>query len=164
MKKTTLIVVAVVVFAVPVIAVIVERQEKNDMYLALQGAGRITGLTLDRMDAIASEGAKIAGISKSAGREVAIQLARTGKIGGEMFLPIIGSVGKYARLTGKDIKAAGADLAEAFADPVYGAVKLNSKVGFLDARTQTLIRNMSASGNDTDAQRALFEKYNNSLP
>lgn len=138
-------------------------EQLDKLGASLDGIGRRTGLTADGLNRIATNSARVGGISTFEGQDLAAGFAGTGKINGSMIGPLIEQAKIFARVTGQDIPAAGQELAKAFADPAKGADRLNEKMGFLDDVTRQMIQTMAASGNSFGAQSLLLKALTNDI-
>jgi phage-related minor tail protein len=136
---------------------------QHNVITALAGAGRAAGATADDINRIAETGAVAGRLSTAAAREMAVEFARTGKIGKELFGELIAIAKDYAATVNADLGEAIKQLAQAFADPARGAEALNSQLGFLDDRTRQYIRRLVEQNERTAAQRALLEAMRGSL-
>lgn len=130
---------------------------QNALRQQTSGIGRASGATPGSINALAPEAARAAGVSTASAREMAGAFAATGKIGQDQFAGLIKVTREYAVVTGKDAAEATAAMAEAFASPTEGAMKLNKEMGFLTVRSLEAIRAMEASGDSAGARRLLME-------
>lgn len=137
--------------------------QQEELERALNGVGRGAGVSADGLRALGVSGAARGGISSGQGIALAGQLAGTGRISGDLMPGIIGTTQRYSRAFGLDLADAGKELAQAFADPTKGAEELDKRLGFLDDRTKTLIRDFQEQGDIIGAQKTLFDAYNASL-
>ncbi|CAN2532528.1 hypothetical+protein [Methylocapsa aurea] len=138
-------------------------RQQEELERALNGVGRAAGVSADGLREAGVAGAAKGGITSGQGIELAGQLAGTGRIGADLMPGIIGSTQRYARAFGLDLGDAGKELASAFADPTKGAEELDKRLGFLDDRTKTLIRDFQEQGNVVGAQKALFDAYKQAI-
>lgn len=137
--------------------------QQDKVRIALSGAGRASGATVEGINSVANAAASPFGLSVSSARDLAAALAQTGKVANDNLLPIV-QLGKDFATTfgGSDVEAA-KSLAQAFADPVRGAEQLNERLGFLDASMQRQIASLVAQNRLYDAQRVLLEGLKGSL-
>lgn len=137
---------------------IVKYQSELDKLNALSaGIGRYAGLTGAQLQEVAIQGARAGSVTVGAAREMAVELAKTGRIGGEMFTGLIGIQRDYARAMGVDSKQATRELAQSFSDPARGALDLNAKLGLLDYSTLHYIETLTAANRTTEAQSVLLQ-------
>src|SRR5690606_10740609 len=132
-------------------AVIFYQRQMETLNAVSVATARNTGMSAKALDEAARAGAKAAGITNSAAREMAGELAKTGKIGGEMFSDLIGMSRDYAAATGQDAKAATRELGKAFSDPIKGAQSLGVELGVIDAATYRYIQSLVEQNRVTDA-------------
>ena len=145
-------------------ALILYEGRLNEVRRQLAGIGRASGATVGDIDAIAQQSsAKSGGISVNNARELATELAATGKIGVDSIKPIVDLGHDFAKTYGIEAKEAAGILARAFADPVRGADELNQRLGFLDANTKLLIESLVTQGNRQEAVRILTDKIRGSI-
>lgn len=137
--------------------------EQDRVAIALSGAGRASGASVQGINATADAGASIGGLSVSAARDLAAALAATGKIGSESLLPIVKIGRDFATTFGVTDVEATKQLAAAFADPVRGADQLNDRLGFLDAGMQRQIASLTAQNRLYDAQKLLLQGVQSGL-
>lgn len=130
--------------------------------IALNGAGRAAGVSVDALMAMSSRGAARGGISQAAGNSLGAGFASAG-VGGSMIEDLIASTRAYSKAFGIELEDAGKELASAFADPSKGAEELNKRFGFLSADLQTQIQRQQAAGNLEGARQTLQEAYNRAL-
>lgn len=125
----------------------------------LTGIGAKSRATVADINAIGISLAANGQLSRGEGRGIAAQLAASGNID----VSNIGAVGAlapgYAKMFGKDIDAAGADLARIFSDPLKGATELDARIGGLDASTQRYIRTLTEQGNRQEAIRVTVRAF-----
>jgi phage-related minor tail protein len=138
-------------------------ESQRNVMTALAGAGRIAGATIDDINRIADAGAVAGRISTAVARDMAAELARTGKIGKELFGDLLMIAKNYAVTVNADVGDAVKQLAQAFADPARGAETLNGQLGFLDDRTRQYIRRLVEQNDRTAAQRVLLDAMRGSL-
>ena len=121
----------------------------------LTGIGRKSRATAADINAIGASLAANGRLSTGEGRGVATQLASAGNID----VSNIGAVGAlapgYAKLFGKDIDTAGADLARLFSDPVKGLAEMEARLGSVDGATKDYVRTLMAQGNRQEAIRVM---------
>jgi len=133
---------------------------EKELQQALRGRGAAIGVTVDQLRAQSAAEAAAAGISRNAAEDQQRAYLSTGRIA----LPVMGELIKasrdYAAATGQDATTATAALADAFADPVAGAERLQRQLGLLDDRTLTLIRTLDRQGDRTRAQMVLADALN----
>lgn len=137
--------------------------QQDRLTQSLNGVGRAAGLSVDGLRAAGVSGARMGGISAGQGVDLAGQFAASGGVPGALIPGLVGSTQKYARAFGLDLKDAGKELADAFANPTQGAEKLNERLGFLDGRTKETIRSLQSQGDLLGAQRALWAAYRGEL-
>jgi len=131
--------------------------------LALQGAGRGSGVTRGDVNAIAEQAASPSGLSVSESREMAATLASSGRIAADSFLPLV-KIGKdVSRIFGVDVSEAGKLLAEAFSDPATGVDKLNARLAAFDATVVRNIKNLTEQGDRQKAQMVMFSGLQSAL-
>lgn len=130
--------------------------------IALNGAGRAAGVSVDGLMAISARGASRGGVSNAAGVSLGAGFASAG-VGGGMIEDLIASTRAFSKAFGLDLQEAGKELAASFADPSKGADELNKRFGFLSADLQTQIQRQQASGNIEGARQTLQEAYNRAL-
>ncbi len=133
------------------------RSSTKEVQSALIGIGHASGATVDSLKEIASEAADTAGVSIRAARSMEVAFLRTGKIGQGKFQGLIEVAKPLSRALGTDVPGAADVLARAMADPERGALQLNEQLGFLDGRTNELIRTLVRAGDRVGAQRVLIE-------
>ncbi|KQO53051.1 phage tail length tape measure family protein [Methylobacterium sp. Leaf85] len=121
----------------------------------LTGIGRKSRATAEDINAIGASLAANGRLSTGEGRGVATQLAAAGNID----VSNIGAVGAlapgYAKMFGKDIDAAGADLARLFSDPVKGLAEMEARLGSVDGATKDYVRTLMAQGDRQEAIRVM---------
>ena len=131
-------------------------EAERGIKLGLLGIGAASGATVSDIRRIGAELAAAQGISTGAGEDIALSLAKTGKID----VGSIGDVGKltrgYANLTGQDLGEAGKGLGDIFSDPAKGAETLNRLLGTLDSKTRSYITTLQAQGDIQGALKALL--------
>lgn len=132
-----------------------DAQEKIE--LGLSGVGKASGITVRQINEVSAAAAASGRITASAAREAATAIAATGKVDASNLPGLVGLVPGYAKLFGKDVTEAGADLARIFADPVKGADELDARLGILDDRTRQYIRTLAAQGDRQGAIRVLAQ-------
>lgn len=130
--------------------------------IALNGAGRASGLTVDALMSAGARGAARGGISTSAGQSLSASFASVG-IGGSLNEDLVASARAYSKAFGLALEEARKDLTSAFADPAKGAEELNRRFGFLSADLQNTIQRQQAAGNLEGARNTLLEAYNRAL-
>jgi phage-related minor tail protein len=123
------------------------------------GLGRAAGLTVDQFKAISNAASDAAGVSRSAGQAMALEFAKTGKIGGEMFADLILFSRRYAETTGQDFADAGKEIAKFFADPAKGVEQLQDRLGALDGSERALIRSLIEANDKMGAQQAMVAAF-----
>lgn len=136
---------------------------QNQIKRSLFGVGRASGATPGAINNIANQGASTFGLSVSEARNLATELAATGKIGVSAIGDIVKLGHDVATVLGVDSAEAAKLLAAAFADPAKGAEQLNAKLGFLNARMQQEINDLVAQNRLFEAQQKLADALKASL-
>lgn len=154
---------AVAIGAAAILAARAWEDAQFKIQVALTGIGRLAGATVGDIDNIAKSVSILANISINAARDIAAQLAATGKIGRDMIGPIAATGKDVAKTFGTDLEGAGALLAKAFADPAKGVKDLGDRLGFLDDQTRDYIVRLSALNDKSEAQRALLAYMKDNL-
>lgn len=130
---------------------------QSKIELGLSGVGKASGATVRQINEISEAAASSGRMTASAAREAATAIAATGKVDASNLPAVLNLAPGYAKLFGKDMAEAGADLARIFADPVKGADELDARLGILDDRTRQYIRTLAAQGDRQGAIRTLAQ-------
>lgn len=137
---------------------------EKELQAALQGRGRATGATAQELMAIAAAASQASGVTQGAARDIASSLTSTGQIATGFYVDLIAAAEAYASITTGDVRQAGQELAEAFAEPGKGAEALNKKLNFLDDTTLQYVKSLDAANRTTEAQALLLDRLNATLP
>ncbi|WP_245261795.1 phage tail length tape measure family protein [Ancylobacter sp. FA202] len=137
---------------------------EKELQAALQGRGRATGATAQELMAIAAAASQASGVTQGAARDIAASLTSTGQIATGFYVDLIAAAEAYASITTGDVRQAGQELAEAFAEPGKGAEALNKKLNFLDDTTLQYVKSLDAANRTTEAQALLLDRLNATLP
>ncbi|SLN37987.1 Prophage tail length tape measure protein [Aquimixticola soesokkakensis] len=125
--------------------------------VAHAGLGRGLASSSSQLEAVARAGATAAGISIKSARSMEVQFLRTGRIGAEHYDDLIGLSKDFAATLGLEQNAAGAQLAEMFAEPAKAAETLYQKYGLIDAATMRYAQTLVAQNRESDAQAVLLD-------
>ncbi|NEV75656.1 hypothetical protein DYI24_01170, partial [Rhodopseudomonas sp. BR0C11] len=142
-------------------ALISFEEKQTEVQRKLSGMGRASGASVNQIDAIAAN--DNSGFSTNEARNLAAELASTGKVGVAAIAPIVALGHDFAKTFGVDAAEATKMLADAFSDPVRGADELNKRLGFLDANTKLLIDSLVTQGNRQEAVRVLTDRLRESV-
>ncbi len=137
---------------------------EKELQAALEGRGRAIGATAQELMAIAAAASQASGLTQGAARDIAASLASTGQIATGFYVDLIAAVEAYASITTGDVRQAGQEIAEAFAEPGKGAEELNRKLNFLDDTTLQYVKSLDAANRTTEAQALLLDRLNAALP
>lgn len=137
---------------------------EKELQAALEGRGRATGATAQELMAIAAAASQASGLTQGAARDIAASLASTGQIATGFYVDLIAAVEAYASITTGDVRQAGQEIAEAFAEPGKGAEELNRKLNFLDDTTLQYVKSLDAANRTTEAQALLLDRLSAALP
>jgi len=107
---------------------------------------------------LASNAAKVSGISQSNARAVAMEMVSSGQLGSATIDNLVKSVETYAAVTGQTEKQAGAALTRMFEDPKHAADELNQSMHFLTAEDLNYIDTLVKHGQTDAAQLELSKK------
>lgn len=129
----------------------------------LTGIGAKSRATVADINAIGASLAAGGKMSAGEGRGVATQLAAAGNIDVSNIAAVGALAPGYAKMFGKDIDEAGADLARLFSDPEKGAAELNARIGGLDATTQRYLKTLTEQGNRQEAIRVMARAFASDL-
>lgn len=141
-------------------------QSNKNVAIAAEGRGRRLGLSAQELDAAALAGAWNADISNAQGRDLAAQLANTGRIGPQNIAPLIGSSRDIAVSTGvdpDDLAATAAKITDLFAEPAKGAQELAEKYGYITSAELEHIKQLEAQNRRYEAQAALLAALKDNL-
>ena len=131
---------------------------------SITGVGRASGASVAQINDVADAAASVGKISAAAPREMASTFASTGKINVRVFGDLISTSRDLGKTLGVDTAEAASFLAKALGgDLAKGAEQLNERLGFLDAKTLTLIRTLETQGNRTGATRVIMEAMSTTL-
>lgn len=122
---------------------------------AASSFGRASGVTAGDIERAAYAGTD-AGLSVAQARGVAVELTRTGKIGGEQFSGLIGIAKDFAATLQTDVASAGEQLGQIFGDPAAGAARLQG-MGLLDGATARLAQSLAAQGEAGRAAQVMLD-------
>jgi hypothetical protein len=118
------------------------------------GLGRISGETAQSLEAISEAAAAAGQRSIGATRDSVNAFAAAGIQGEQTLTSLASIVEKYGKLTGQDVPAAQAALAEAMKDPARAADTFTQQLGLLTGAQYEHIRQLAAQG---DQERATSE-------
>lgn len=135
---------------------------QDDLARSLDGVGRRSGATVAQLNAVATSGARAAGLSTGEGISLAAGFAGAGLSAGTTG-SLISSSRAYGRVTGVGTDEAGASLAAALRDPVRGMGELDKQLGFVDDALAQTVKNLEASGHLQEAQALLAGRLNDAL-
>lgn len=135
----------------------------KEVETAASGLGRAVAGSSAEMEAAAQAGAAAAGISVASARSMEAQFLRTGRIGSDNFEQLIGLSKDFGATVGLDADAAGAALADMFADPAKAAETLYRQYGLIDAATAKQVTNLARQNRETEAQALLISALPNQL-
>ncbi|WP_085985484.1 phage tail length tape measure family protein [Methylorubrum extorquens] len=130
---------------------------QSEIRRALAGVGRAAGATAGDIEGIATATAAASDTSISAARTLALELAKTGKIGRDNLAPIAGLGKSFAATLGLDAAEGNQVLARSFAEPGKGAENLARNYGLLSDATVQYIRHLEDSNERGRAQQVLME-------
>lgn len=143
--------------AVGITAALSWRSAQSDIQRALSGVARASGATLGDIEGSARATAQATGMSVSAARDLAVELAKTGRIARENLAPIAALGKNFGATFGLDTAESGQALAQAFAEPGKGAEDLARRYGLLSDATVQYIRHLEDSNERTRAQQVLID-------
>ncbi len=138
-------------------------KEFQAMNMAMVSTGNISGQTSSSMRSMSEALEKHSHLTIAESKAIVTEAVASGKVSASAMLPLISSVGTYAKVTGDTIPKATGALVKALADPKKGAEELNSQFHFLSVSEQTHIENLQAQGKWTEAQTELANKFNNRM-
>ncbi|KMO39613.1 phage tail length tape measure family protein [Methylobacterium aquaticum] len=130
-------------------------RSQDEIKTGLMGIGAMSRATVADINRIAEASAAGGRIGRGDARDVAAQIAATGRVDVSQIQGVTDLAPGLAKLTGKSIRDAGGDLAKMFADPIKGAQALNEIVGGLNAGTQNYIRTLIEQGSRQEAVRQI---------
>ncbi|SEH27827.1 phage tail length tape measure family protein [Rhizobium sp. NFR12] len=129
----------------------------KEVETAASGLGRAVAGSTAEMEAAAQAGAAAAGMSVTSARSMEAQFLRTGLIGSENFEQLISISKDFGATVGLDADAAGAALAEMFADPAKAAQTLFQQYGLIDAATARQATILAKQNRESEAQALLLK-------
>jgi phage-related minor tail protein len=129
---------------------------QRDLTIALRAGGDATGYSRGQLEGLAQELSATGDVSAKAARTIEGEFARTGRIGGQVFVDLAKATADYAAMTGETTDKAGANLAKMFSDPAKGAKELDAAYNLLSAAQIQNIQNLAEQGNKGAAQAALL--------
>jgi hypothetical protein len=138
-------------------------QDSIEVQVALSGVGRASGMTAETIESISLAAARAGDATVGNARTMALEFAKTGKIGPEIAADLIGMSKQFAATFGEDIPEATERMARALADPAKGVDDLNKRLGTYDDRTRQLILNLTAQNRTFEAQRVLMDAAKSGL-
>ncbi|WP_375275871.1 phage tail length tape measure family protein [Methylorubrum thiocyanatum] len=124
---------------------------------AIGGIGRVAGVTLGQVNALADAQAKIGGMSRGSARDIAAIYAGTGGIGGAALGSALGATRDFSKFMGVDQSEGATALASALADVSKGANDLSQRYGLLNDTQAESVRQMDAQGDRLGAQKRLLD-------
>ncbi|OHV17768.1 hypothetical protein BK022_03680 [Methylorubrum extorquens] len=136
---------------------------QDDAQRALGALGRVAGVSMGSVNALADAQARLGGLSRREARGLAAGYGGTGQIGSEIIGGLLASTRDYARLTGQELPDAAKEFGAAFADPARGAEALNQRLAILNATQLENIRRLDMQGDRLGAQRALLNAYRDGI-
>ena len=119
------------------------------------GLGRTSGETAQSLEDIAEAAAAAGNRSIGATRDSVNAFAAAGIQSEQTLTSLAGIVEKYGKLTGQDVPAAQAALAEAMADPARAADTFTQSLGLLTGAQYEHIRQLAAQGDQEQATSEL---------
>jgi phage-related minor tail protein len=137
--------------------------ELEAMNRALAMTGDYSGQTTDSLYALAHTLSDTTQLTIGQSKDLATQLAASGKIGADAFDGVAAAVAEYARATGESEVKVTPMMIKLFADPAKGAAKLNSTMHFLNSTQLDYIDTLEREGHITEAQLALADALNEKL-
>lgn len=131
-------------------------ESQREIERALIGIGKRSGATVADVNQIARGSSTALGLSVDQARTAALEFVKTGAIYRDNIKAAADATYNFSIVTGQDAKEAAKDLAQALADPLEGADKLNQKLGFLDGQTRQLVISLASQNRIQEAQAILI--------
>ena len=119
------------------------------------GLGRVSGETAQQLEAISEAAAASGQRSIGATRDSVAAFAAAGIQGEQTLTSLAANVERYGKLTGQDVPAAQAALAEAMKDPARAADTFTQQLGLLTGAQYEHIRQLAAQGDQDQATAEL---------
>ncbi len=133
------------------------RSAQAETEKAIGGVGRVAGVTLGQVNALADAQARIGGMSRGSARDIAAIYAGTGGVGGDALASALGATRDFSKFMGVDQSEGATALAGALADVSKGATDLSQRYGLLNDTQAESVRQMDAIGDRLGAQRRLLD-------
>lgn len=135
----------------------------NAMNRALVLTSNFAGQTRDGMNELAKSMADNSNLTIGEAKQVAIEVAASGKIGAGAYSEVTRLVGLYSDATGTAADASTAHIIKLFSDPAKGAIELNSTMHFLSDTEIKRIDTLQRTGDMVGAQTVLADAYTKKL-
>ncbi|MBA9071739.1 hypothetical protein FHR71_005525 [Methylobacterium sp. RAS18] len=138
------------------------RSAQAETEKALGGLGRVAGVTIGQVNALADAQARVGGMSRGTAREIAAMYAGTGGVGGAALGDALGVTRDFSKFLGVDQSEGAAALAAALGDVSRGAGDLSQRYGLLTDAQAESVRQMDAQGDRLGAQKRLLDAVRDS--
>lgn len=127
----------------------------KEAQVAAQAFGANYGVTAAGIERVAIAASEAGRISVSSAREIATELARTGKLGTDQIGGLVAITKDFAAVMRTDVAGATAKLGDIFGDPAKGAAQLR-QLGLIDGATERLVGRLVQQNRTTEAGSVLL--------